>query len=253
LLPFLRDRPTTLERLPDGIGEGKPHFWQKHTPAHYPPWIPRVEMPSEHSKTVQYVLVNDKATLLYLVNQGALTFHPWLSRVHDPDRPDFVLFDLDPGPATFSDAVAIARHLRDVLEEEGVQSIPKTSGKTGIHVLALWPGAGNFAAARAWARDIADRVAEAMPDRATTAIRKASRGKRVYIDVMQNSTGHHAVPPYVVRPVAGATVSMPLQWNELTGRLRPAQFTVKTAMRRLLRQKSDPMADLLKSFRNVRH
>jgi bifunctional non-homologous end joining protein LigD len=211
-----------------------------------------VELPTERGKTVQYVLVNDKATLLYLVNQGTLTFHPWLSRVDDPDRPDFVLFDLDPGEARFSDAVAVARRLHEVLEEEGVKSVPKTSGKTGVHVLALWPGEGDFDAAREWARGIADRVADALPDRATTEIRKAGRGKRVYVDVMQNAKGHHAVPPNVVRPVAGATVSMPLDWDELTARLRPSQFTVKTAMRRLTRQKADPMEELLESFRKVR-
>jgi bifunctional non-homologous end joining protein LigD len=88
-----------------------------------------------------------------------------------------------------------------------------------------------------------------MPDRATVEIRKEKRGKRVYIDTLQNARGHHAVPPYVVRPVAGAPVSMPLEWDELTSRLRPGQFTIKSAPRRLTRQKSDPMERLLKSFR----
>jgi bifunctional non-homologous end joining protein LigD len=106
LLPFLRDRPVTLERLPAGLVEGGPHFWQKNTPASYPAWVPRVELETERGKPVSYALVNDEATLLYLVNQGTLTFHPWLSRVGSLDRPDFVLFDLDPGPAAFADVVA---------------------------------------------------------------------------------------------------------------------------------------------------
>jgi bifunctional non-homologous end joining protein LigD len=249
VLPFLRDRPMTLERLPDGIEPGKPHFWQKHTPEHYPRWIPRVELPTERGHTVQYVLVNDKAALLYLVNQGTLTFHPWLSRVDDPDRPDFVLFDLDPGSASFSDAVAMAKELRRLLDQEGVASVPKTSGKTGLHVLVTWQREGGYDEAREWARSVATRVAEAMPERATVEIRKGKRGQRVYIDTLQNARGHHAVPPYVVRPVAGAPVSMPLEWDELTARLRPGQFTLRTAMRRLTRQKSDPIADLLRSFR----
>jgi|SRR5262245_12938965 len=248
LLPFLRDRPMTLERLPDGIGSGKPHFWQKHTPPHYPAWIPRVNFPTERGRDVEYVLVNDQATLLYLVNQGTLTFHPWLSRIQSPDRPDFVLFDLDPGEATFADAVRIAKELHSVLDDEGIESVPKTSGKSGLHVLALWPGEGKFDAARKWARSLAERVAEAMPDDATVEIRKAKRGRRVYIDTLQNAKGHHAVPPYVVRPVKGAPVSIPLSWGELTAKLRPGQFTVKTALRRLTRQKADPMAGLLRSF-----
>ena len=103
LLPYLRDRPATLERLPEGLGSESPHFWQKNTPDYYPSWIPRIELPSERGKPVRYVLVNDVATLLYLVNQGTITLHTWFSRVADLDRPDFVLFDLDPGPAAFTD------------------------------------------------------------------------------------------------------------------------------------------------------
>jgi bifunctional non-homologous end joining protein LigD len=252
LLPFLRDRPVTLERLPDGIGPANPHFWQKHTPAYYPAWIPRVNFPTERGRDVEYVLVNDKATLLYLVNQGTMTFHPWLSRIHDPDRPDFVLFDLDPGPATFADAVRVAKVLHSALANERVAAEAKTSGKSGLHVLALWSGESNFDEARQWARSVAERVAEEMPERATVEIRKANRGSAVYIDTLQNARGHHAVPPYVVRPVPGAPVSMPLTWSELTARLKPSKFTVKTAPRLLARQKADPMAALLRSFAGTR-
>jgi bifunctional non-homologous end joining protein LigD len=252
LIPFLRDRPVTLERLPGGIGPGQPHFWQKHTPEHYPSWVPRIDFPTERGRSVQYVLVNEEATLLYLVNQGTLTFHPWLSRVSDPDRPDFVLFDFDPGQATFSDAVTVAKELRRVLDLEGVVGVPKTSGKTGVHVLVAWTGEGDFDDAREWARSLAERVCDAIPDLATVEIRKAKRGRRVYVDTLQNAKGHHAVPPYVIRPVAGAAVSMPLNWDELTPRLRPGQFTLKTALRRLSRQKADPMGALLESFRQPR-
>jgi bifunctional non-homologous end joining protein LigD len=248
LIPFLRDRPVTLERLPGGIGPGQPHFWQKHTPEHYPKWIPRVDFPTERGRSVDYVLVNDERTLLYLVNQGTLTFHPWLSRVSDPDRPDFVLFDLDPGGATFGDAITVAKEIHRVLGEEGLAGVPKTSGKSGLHVLVAWARKGGFDEAREWARLLAERLAEGLPNLATVEIRKAKRGKRVYVDTLQNAKGHHAVPPYVVRPVAEAPVSMPLNWDELTARLRPDQFTIRTALRRLSRQKSDPMAPLLKSF-----
>jgi bifunctional non-homologous end joining protein LigD len=250
LIPFLRDRPMTLERLPGGIDPGQPHFWQKHTPEHYPKWIPRVDFPSERGRSVQYVLVNDKKTLLYLVNQGSMTFHPWLSRVSDPDRPDFVLFDLDPGSASFGDAVTVAKELHRMLDDEGVAGVPKTSGKSGLHVLVAWTQKGGYDQAREWARSLADRVAKALPNLATTEIRKAKRGKRVYVDTLQNAKGHHAVPPYVVRPVTGAPVSMPLTWGEVSPRLRPGRFTIRTALRRLTRQKADPMAPLLKSLGN---
>ncbi|HEX4588797.1 MAG TPA: hypothetical protein VH120_02630, partial [Gemmataceae bacterium] len=253
LLPFLKDRPVTLERLPDGLGPGKPHFWQKHTPESYPSWIPRFTDTAENGRPVDYVLVNDRPTLLYLVNQGTITFHPWLSRLVDLDRPTFVLFDLDPGPAKFADVVTVAKAVRDFLEEDGTQSFVKTSGKSGLHVLAPWRRNGDFDAARAWALDIAQRVAERLPDLATTEIRKAKRAGRVYIDVMQNARGHHAVPPYVIRPVPGATVSTPLEWRELTADLDPRRFDVRTVPPRLARRKTDPLAPLLRRRPTTRH
>ncbi len=243
LLPFLKDRPVTLERLPDGL-DG-PHFWQKNTPASYPDWIPRVELETERGKPVHYVLVNDGATLLYLVNQGTITFHPWLSRLGDLDRPDFVLFDLDLGESSFADLVAVARQLHSVLDAEGVESFVKTSGKTGLHVLVPWQAKGGFDEARAWAGEIAGRVAEALPERATVEIRKNKRAGRVYIDVLQNARGHHAVPPYVVRAVPAATVSTPLRWQDVTATLDPKQYDLRTAQRRLSRQTRDPLAGLV--------
>jgi DNA ligase D-like protein (predicted ligase)/DNA ligase D-like protein (predicted 3'-phosphoesterase)/DNA ligase D-like protein (predicted polymerase) len=170
LLPILKDRPVTLERLPDGLGAGKPNLWQKHTPDTYPGWIPRVELETERGRPVKYVLVNDLPTLLYLVNQGALTFHPWLSRVGSLDRPDFVLFDLDPGSAPFADVVIVAMRVHEELTAEGREAVVKTSGKSGLHVLVRWTAKGDYGAARKWALAVAGRVAAALPDLATTEI-----------------------------------------------------------------------------------
>jgi bifunctional non-homologous end joining protein LigD len=248
LLPYLKDRPVTLERLPEGVGEGRPHFWQKNTPDSYPDWVPRVELPSEGGKRVRYALVNEERTLLYLVNQGALTFHVWASRVGDLDRPDFVLLDLDPGEATFADVVRVASEVRRVLKVEGVKgggAFVKTSGKSGLHVLVAWFGAGGYEQARGWAEGVAWEVTQALPEIATTQRGKDQRGGRVYVDVMQNARGKHAVPPYVLRAVPGAPVSMPLSWREVTAGLDPGRFNLKTIFRRLARQKRDPMAALL--------
>lgn len=253
LLPYLRDRPATLERLPEGLGDADaPHFWQKDTPAYYPEWIPRVELPSERGKAVHYVLVNDVATLLYLVNQGTLTFHVWPSRLADLDRPDYVLFDLDPGRAAFADAVAVARELHQLLTAEGYQGFLKTSGKTGLHVLTPWTHEGGYEEARAWASRLAERLVQTLPKQATMERGKAKRGARVYVDVIQNAKGHHAVPPYVLRATPGAPVSTPLHWRELTPDLDPAAFNLKTLFRRLARLKQDPMAELLSSARGRR-
>ena len=248
LLPFLKDRPITLERLPEGLAEGGPHFWQKDTPASYPGWIPRVELETEQGKPVHYALVNDEATLLYLVNQGTLTFHVWASRVRDLDRPDFVLFDLDPGKASFADVVEVAHAVKAELDGLGAPSFVKTSGKTGLHVLTPWTKDGGFDEARGWALEIAGRVAEANPKLATVEIRKAKRGNRVYIDVLQNARGHHAVPPYVLRAIPRATASTPLDWKEVNDKLDPAAFTTKKVAARLARRKTDPLAGLRASF-----
>jgi bifunctional non-homologous end joining protein LigD len=245
LLPFLEDRPVTLERLPDGLGEGKKHFWQKNTPAAYPAWIPRAELETEGGRPVAYALVNDLPTLLYLVNQGTLTFHPWLSRVGSLDRPDFVLFDLDPGEAPFGNVMTVARRLREELAGDGREAVVKTSGKTGLHVLVPWRSAGGYAEARGFALAVAGRVAATLPEAATTEIRKAKRGERVYVDVLQNARGHHVVAPYVLRAVPGAPVSTPLRWAELKPGLDPAHFTLRTLPARLSRLNNDPMAPLV--------
>jgi bifunctional non-homologous end joining protein LigD len=245
LLPFLKDRPVTLERVPDGLGDGKPHFWQKNTPATYPAWIPRVELKTEQGKPVAYVLVNDLPTLLYLVNQGTLTFHPWLSRVGSLDRPDFVLFDLDPGEAPFAEVITVARRLHNQLEAEGQEAVVKTSGKSGLHVLVPWQEKGGYEEAREWALAVAGRVAATLPDTATVEIRKGKRTGRVYIDVLQNARGHHAVPPYVLRAVPEAVVSTPLRWPEVKAGLDPKRFTLRTVPARLVRLKEDPNQAIL--------
>ena len=198
------------------------------------------------------MLVNDLPTLLYLVNQGTLTFHVWFSRVDDLDRPDFVLFDLDRSGATFADVVTVARELRGVLTGEGMKPLLKTSGKTGLHVLVPWEEEGGYDEAREWALQIARRVVETIPDTVTVERSKSKRKARVYLDVMQNARGHHAVPPYVLRAVPGAPVSTPLSWRELRPDLDPARFNLKTIFRRLARQPRDPMAALTRRRRPAR-
>jgi len=240
LLPHLRDRPITLERMPEGFGGQI--FWQKNTPAYYPKWIPRLKLPTEKGTKVEYAVVNDLRTLLYLVNQNAITFHTWFSRAAKPDVPDFVLFDIDPHQSTFANAVKVAKALHEILDEEGIENFVKTSGKSGLHVLIPWNSkSGGFDKARGFAAGIAQRVADALPKIATTERSISARGARVYVDAMQNAKGKHAVPPYVLRATEGATASMPLKWSELTAKLSPRQFDLKTALKRFARMKSDPL------------
>jgi bifunctional non-homologous end joining protein LigD len=247
LVPHLKDRPLTLERLPDGLtgGATAPHFWQKNTPAYYPAFVKRVRLVDRSGKPVEYALVDDKRSLLYLVNQGTITFHVFLSRLASIEWPDYVLFDLDPGERPFADAVKVAKAVHAALDEEGVASFPKTSGKSGIHVLAAWrKRGGGYDEARAWAVRVAERVVAAMPDVATLERRIDARGGRLYLDVMQNAKGHHVVPPYVVRAVSAATVSAPLEWREMTARLSPGRFDIRSSLKRF-EAKGDLMKALL--------
>jgi len=242
LLPHLRDRPVTLERLPEGVKEGAPHFWQKNTPSYYPSWIPRTRQPTDAGKPVDYVLINNAESLVWLVNQNVMTFHTWFSRVKAPDRPDFVLFDIDPHQSTFANAVAVAKICHEVLsDEEKVDSFIKTTGKSGLHVMTPWRGKGGYEEARPWAEKVAARVAQAAPKIATVERMIAKRGNRVYVDAMQNAKGKHSVPPYMLRATPAATVSMPLEWKELTSKLSPKQFDLKTAIKRIERMTKDPL------------
>jgi bifunctional non-homologous end joining protein LigD len=247
LLPHLHNRPITLERVPDGVRPGAPHFWQKRTPDYYPDWIPRINVLGADGTKVNYPLVNDEAALLYMVNQGTLTFHPWLSRIENLDHPDFVLFDLDPGQSTFTQLVKVAKEIHRELEQEHLDNFVKTSGKTGLHVLVPWRQPGGYEEARAWAFAVAQRVAEKLPSLASLERRKSARGGKTYIDVMQNARGHHAVPAYVLRAVPAATVSTPLRWNEVTRRLKAERFDLKTALSRFERQEEDLMGMLVRN------
>ena len=250
LLPFLKDRPITLERLPEGLaGEGAPHFWQKDTPASYPDWIPRVELPSERGKAVHYALVNDVQTLLYLVNQGTLTFHVWASRVGSLDRPDFVLFDLDPGSASFADAVAVAKALRTTLKGEGERLFVKTSGKTGLHVLLPWTGEGDHGRRGPGRLGVAEKVVGAMPDRATVEVRKAKRGATGLHRRHAERQGTPRGPSLCRAGRAGGDDLDAAGLEGIDGHdLDPASFRIETIFRRLAHQKRDPMAGLVRGF-----
>lgn len=244
LLPHLFDRPLTLERFPDGVlGETAPRFYQKNTPAYYPSWIPRVNVPNEEGKPVHYTLCNDVETLRYLVNQCAVTFHVFSSRASSLDRPDYVLFDLDPGPVTFSSVIRLAHALRSALVAAGHEVFVKTSGKSGLHLLVPWRQPGGYTEARSFATQVGKEVIAAHPDLATLEIKKERRGGKIYLDVMPNVRGHHIVPAYVVRALPSAPVSMPLRWDEVQEGLHPAQFSTVDAVKRAAAL-GDPLAAL---------
>jgi bifunctional non-homologous end joining protein LigD len=212
MLPHLRGRPLMLERFPDGV-DG-PTFMQKNTPENYPEWITRVEVPKEDG-TVCHTVCDDTATLVFLADQACLTLHRWLSRTDRVDRPDRMVFDLDPAEDSFAQVREAAGLLGELLDELALPSAPMTTGSRGLHIVVPLNGHHDFEEVREFAKDVAGLLASAHPDRLTTAARKKDRGDRLYLDVQRNAYAQTAVVPYTVRARPGAPVATPLTWAEL--------------------------------------
>jgi bifunctional non-homologous end joining protein LigD len=235
LLPYLRDRPIHLNRFPDGI-TGK-SFYQKETKPGTPEWVRTVVIGSKSrkEKELRYMVCDDRDTLLYLVNLGSIDLHPWMSRVESQSSPDWAVIDLDPKEAPFTDVIKIAREVGRLLRGIGLTPYLKTSGASGLHVfLGLKPGYG-YEHSEMFCESVARIVARDLPEIATVERSLAERGGKVYIDFGQNRKGQTVVPPYVVRPVRGATVSTPLAWDELEGDLHPSHFTIQNVPQRIER------------------
>ncbi|MFE7170566.1 non-homologous end-joining DNA ligase [Streptomyces sp. NPDC057616] len=228
MLPHLRGRPLMLERHPDGL-DG-PRFMQKNTPESYPEWITRVEVAKEDG-TVLHTVCDDTATLVHLADQAAVTLHRWLSRTGSLDRPDRMVFDLDPAGDDFEAVREAASLLGDLLGELKLPSGLMTTGSRGLHVVVPLTGHHNFDEVRAFARDVADTLAAAHPDRLTTAARKKERGDRLYLDIARNAYAQTVVAPLTVRARPGAPVATPIAWSQLDDpALHARRWTVADAV-----------------------
>ncbi|MDX1563943.1 MAG: non-homologous end-joining DNA ligase [Phycisphaeraceae bacterium] len=240
MLPWLKNRPVSMQRFPDGIGQKG--FYQKKRPSHFPDWIQDASIKTEQGRQKQVVIQN-KATLAYLADQACITPHTWLSRIDDLDRPDMVVFDLDPSDDRFAPVRRAARRLHELLNGMGLGAYLKTTGSRGLHVFVPIRRGEDFDGLRDWARRAADLLAGRHPDELTTEVRKNKRRGRVYLDTSSIGYGQTVVPPYAVRARPGAPVSMPLRWEELSsGSLHSKTYTVTNAMRRL-GQIKDPWSD----------
>ncbi|MEV2215518.1 non-homologous end-joining DNA ligase [Streptomyces sp. NPDC050997] len=244
MLPHLRGRPLMVERHPDGI-DG-PRFMQKNTPENYPEWITRVEVAKEGG-TVCHTVCDDTATLLYLADQAGLTLHRWLSRVDSVERPDRMIFDLDPSGDDFEAVREAARLLGELLDELKLPSALMTTGSRGLHVVVPVDGRHDFDEIRGFARDIADVLVAGHPDRLTAAARKKDRGDRLYLDIQRNAHAQTAVAPYTVRAKPGAPVATPVTWGQLDDpALDARRWTIADAVEQA---RTDPWADIMRKGR----
>lgn len=249
ILPYLRDRPLSLLRHPDGVeGSG---FIQKEASDHFPDWIPRVRV-SKDDGAVNHVVCNDAATLVYLADQACITPHSFLSRTDALHRPDRMVFDLDP-PDDGADALratrAAVRDLHELLDELEVPSYLMTTGSRGYHVWIPLRRTDGFDEVRDVARSLAELLVSRAPNRLTIEQRKDRRGPRVFVDYLRNAYAQTAVPPYAVRARPAAPVALPIAWSELS-RVTPDGVTVRNVVDRLERR-DDPWAAMARHARSL--
>jgi len=254
LVPHLKERPFTMKRFPDGW-QGK-YFFQKDAPKGIPDWIPTVEIevstrekPRQRRK-IQAPLVNDELALLWMVNMGCIDLNTWYSRLDKLERPDWVLFDLDPSDDVgFPETVQVALLVKQALEALGLESFPKTSGSDGIHVLVPIARRYTYEDARQFAEIVARALASTNRGLVTTEWSKAKR-RGVLIDANQNGEGKTIASPYSVRPKQGAPVSTPLRWDEVNESLDPAAFTMD-AVRKRVEEHGDLFEGVLKTKQSL--
>ncbi|HSR28715.1 MAG TPA: DNA polymerase ligase N-terminal domain-containing protein, partial [Actinomycetes bacterium] len=226
LLPHLHDRPLTMKRMPNGLA-GEP-FYEKQVPAHAPDWLPTAAVPTEEdSRVVEFVLAQDLPSLLYVVNLGCIEMHPLHSRAGSLDRPDYAFFDLDPfEPYTYEDVRTVAKLIKVVLDGLGLRGYPKTSGATGMQVFVPLDGTHTHTDAREFVERVGRLVVRAYPEKATMAWPVADRAGKIFIDHQLNRSGANIASVYSLRPLPGAPVSTPLDWDELDEDIEPGDFRI---------------------------
>jgi bifunctional non-homologous end joining protein LigD len=237
ILPYLEDRPLIMKRYPAGI---RGQSFHQHDVNEAPDFVRTVTLEVEEGgHTVDYIVGTGRATLLYMANLGAIERHPFHSRVQNLDRPDWFVFDLDPGEGVeFETICDLALAVREVLARLGLEGHPKTSGSRGIHVYVPVAAAYDYERIAELAEQVATVVAREHPETATVerSLKKRRRGQ-IYVDHMQNARGKSVVAPYSVRPRPAAPVSAPLEWGEVERRrVRPQDFTIKNVLGRLARK-----------------
>lgn len=229
ILPYLKDRPQSLKRFPNGI-EGT-SFFQKNLKKH-PDWIETIEI-KHKNKGVNYLLIQNEESLLYAGNLGCIEIHPFFSRLSKLQYPDFLVFDLDPKSSSFLNVITVAQTLHKVLENFHVKSYCKTSGATGLHIAVPLGAKYTYEQAKKFAELIATIVQKKIPKICTLERSISKRQGKVYIDCYQNNFGQTIAAPYSIRARPGAPVSTPLKWSEVKKGLDPKKFTIKNLFNRL--------------------
>ena len=235
ILPYLKDRPQSLNRFPNGIN-GK-SFYHKDVTSSAPEWIKLHPYETSDGEKKNFLVPEDEASILYMANAGAIEMNPWNSTIYDENNPDWCLIDLDPSDANnFEQVILTAQKTREVLDSLGVTSYPKTSGSTGIHIYIPLGAKYNYDQCQLFGKIIASKVHELLPGFTSIERLTKKRKTKLYIDYLQNRPKATLAAPYSLRPKPGATVSMPLYWEEIKRGLTMKDFTMQNAVQRIKRE-----------------
>lgn len=250
ILPYLKDRPQSLRRNPNGIRDSG--FFHKDAGDAAPDWVKHQPLYSEGAKKdIDYIICNNLATLTYLNNLGCIEINPWNSRLKSLDNPDYLIMDIDPGEKnTFNQVIDTALVIKEILDKAGAPSYCKTSGSSGLHVYIPLHAAYTYDQVRDFAELVAILTEQQLSKFTTTERSLKKRNGKLYIDYLQNKRGQTLASVYSVRPVPGACVSTPLQWKEVKHGLKPTDFTIFNIHERL-RKKGDLFEGVLKEKINL--
>ncbi len=249
LLPDLRGRPLSLVRCPQGPGEGC--FYQKHIDSAWSSEIERVTIAERGGEGI-YAVANSAAAVVGLVQKGVIEMHVWGAPAAHLEKPDRMVFDLDPDPAVpWREVMAAAHTTRDRLADLGLESFAKTSGGKGLHVMVPLAPRHDWDEVKAFSRAVAEALEADSPHVFTAKMAKKLRARRIFIDYLRNSPGATTVAAYSVRARDGAPVSTPLHWDEVGGRMKPASFHAGNVLRRLQGLHSDPWKTFRRSAQTL--
>ncbi|MBG6236018.1 bifunctional non-homologous end joining protein LigD [Pedobacter sp. CAN_A7] len=234
ILPYLKDRPMSLNRFPGGIHSKS--FYQKDVRGKAPDWAKTFPYTTSDGEEKEYLVGTDEAALLWMASLGCIEMNPWFSRVQSPDNPDYCVIDLDPDKNTFDQVIEAALEVKKVLDAIGIPGFAKTSGSTGIHIYIPLEAKYTYDQSQLFARILVNIVHKQIPKFTSLERMIANRKGKMYLDFLQNRPGATIAGPYSLRPKPGATVSMPLHWEELKPGLKMQDFNIFNAMERLKRE-----------------
>jgi len=250
MLPYLTDRPQNMHRHPEGInGQG---FYHKDTSGIFPHWIETLKVHSKSKDdTIEYLLCQNESTLLYMANLGCIEINPWISRKGSLESPDFTVIDLDPSSKnTFQEVIEVAQAVKEVLDIGDIKGCCKTSGSSGLHIYLPLEEGYSYDEARDFTKLLCYYVHELVPDITSMERSVKKRNDKIYLDFMQNRKGQTLAAPYCARPKPGATVSTPLDWDEVKTGLRMQDFTIKTVPERI-EKKGDLFKGVIEYKNNI--